>query len=73
MIAVNASALPRPWRPRHPARCLWQTSFGAREDELGVPLISTFDQAVERQIEALQRAGARMRSSVRRPVDGDGH
>lgn len=43
------------------------------EDELRVRLISTINQAVERQIEALQRAGARMRSSVRRPAVGDGH
>ena len=42
------------------AMVIWQ-----RGDELGVRLIETLDQTVERQIEALMLAGAQMRQSTR--------
>lgn len=50
----------------HMAEVAWQ-----RGDELGVRLIATLDETVERQIEALRRAGARMRQS-RSPASDDG-
>ena len=43
----------------HLADVVWQ-----RGDELGVRLIATHDQSVERQIEALRRAGAQMRQTT---------
>ena len=52
----------------HVADVVWQ-----RADEVGVRLIATLDQTVERQIEALKLAGAQMRSSTRRPNVDDGY
>lgn len=43
----------------HLADVVWQ-----RGDELGVRLIATLDEPVERQIEALRLAGARLRRSA---------
>ena len=42
----------------HMADVAWQ-----RGDEIGVRLVATLDETVERQIEALRRAGARMHQS----------
>lgn len=42
----------------HMAEVAWQ-----RGDELGIRLLATLDETVERRIEALRRAGARMRRS----------
>lgn len=50
----------------HMADVAWQ-----RGDEIGVRLVPTFDEPVERQIEALRRAGARMHQS-RSPSPNDG-
>lgn len=52
----------------HMADVAWQ-----RGDEIGVRLIATLDETVERQIEALRRAGAQMRRSRRRPTDDDSY
>jgi hypothetical protein len=50
----------------HMADVAWQ-----RGDEIGVRLVATLDETVERQIEALRRAGARMHQS-RSPSPNDG-
>ena len=50
------------------ANVVWQ-----RGNELGLRLIATLDQTVERQIEALRRAGAQMRQTVSRPPDDQGY
>ncbi|MDZ4373796.1 MAG: PilZ domain-containing protein [Phenylobacterium sp.] len=50
----------------HMADVAWR-----RGDEIGVRLVETLDETVERQIETLQRAGARMRQS-RFPAPNDG-
>lgn len=42
----------------HIADVVWQ-----RDDELGVRLIATLDETVERQIEALRLAGAQLRQA----------
>ena len=52
----------------HVAEVVWQ-----RGDEVGVRLIATVDQAVERQIDALRRAGALMRHSMHRPNVDEGY
>lgn len=52
----------------HMADVVWQ-----RGDEIGVRLVATLDETVERQIEALWRAGVQMRQSRRRPTDDDGY
>jgi hypothetical protein len=43
-----------------------------RGNELGVRLVPTLDQTVERQIEALRQAGAQMRKPAGSPAD-DGY
>lgn len=50
------------------ADVVWQ-----RGSALGLRLIATLDQTVERQIEALRRAGAQMRQTASRPTDDDGY
>lgn len=50
----------------HMADVAWQ-----RGDEIGVRLVATLDETVERQIEVLRCAGARMRQS-RSPAPDDG-
>lgn len=55
----------QPSAAAHMADVAWQ-----RGDEIGVRLVATLDETVERQIEALRRAGARMRQS-RSPVPND--
>lgn len=50
------------------ADIVWQ-----RGDEVGVRLIATLDQTVERQIEALKLAGAQMRKSILRPSVDEGY
>ncbi|MDZ4113044.1 MAG: PilZ domain-containing protein [Brevundimonas sp.] len=52
----------------HMADVAWQ-----RGDEIGVRLIATLDETVERQIEALRRAGAQTRQSRRGPTNDDGY
>ena len=52
----------------HVADVVWQ-----RGDEVGVRLIATLDQTVERQIEALRLAGAQMRRSTLRPKGDEGY
>ncbi|MDI1326089.1 MAG: PilZ domain-containing protein [Brevundimonas sp.] len=52
----------------HMADVAWQ-----RGDEIGVRLIATPDETVERQIDALRRAGAQLRQSGRPPADDDGY
>lgn len=52
----------------HVADVVW-----LRGDEVGVRLIATLDQTVERQIEALRLAGAQMRNSTRRPNVDEGY
>ena len=50
------------------ADVVWQ-----RGDEVGVRLIATLDQTIDRQIEALRLAGAQMRSSKVRPNVDEGY
>ena len=52
----------------HVADVVWQ-----RGDEVGVRLVATLDQTVERQIEALRLAGAQMRNSTRRSHVDEGY
>ena len=52
----------------HVADVVWQ-----RGDEVGVRLIATLDQTVERQIDALRRAAALMRNSMHRPNVDEGY
>ena len=52
----------------HVAEVVWQ-----RGDEIGVRLIATVDQTVERQIDALRRAAALMRNSTHRPNVDEGY
>ena len=52
----------------HVADVVWR-----RGDELGVQLIATLDQTVERQIEALRQAGAQMRRSTLSPSVDEGY
>lgn len=52
----------------HVADVVWQ-----RDMELGVRLIATRDEPVELQIEALRRAGARMREPALRALDDGGY
>lgn len=52
----------------HIADVVWQ-----RGDELGVRLIATLDEPVERQIEALRLAAAELRQTRRSAVAEDGY
>ena len=52
----------------HVADVVWQ-----RGDEVGVRLIATLDQTVEKQIEALRLAGAQMRRSTVSPSVDQGY
>ena len=52
----------------HVAEVVWQ-----RGDEVGVRLVATLDQTVERQIDALRRAAALMRNSTHRPTVDEGY
>ena len=52
----------------HVADVVWQ-----RGDEVGVRLIASLDQTVERQIEDLRLAGAQMRRSTLRPNVDEGY
>lgn len=52
----------------HLADIVWQ-----RGDEVGVRLIATIEQTVERQIETLKLAGAQMRRSILRPSVDEGY
>lgn len=52
----------------HMADVAWQ-----RGDEIGIRLIATLDETVERQIEGLRRAGVQMRQSGGRLTDDGGY
>jgi DNA-directed RNA polymerase subunit E'/Rpb7 len=52
----------------HVADVVWQ-----RGDEVGVRLIATLDQTVERQVEALRLAGAQMRRPTLSPNVDEGY